>query len=348
MSQVIRVLVVDDSRMHRKAITAHLQRQAGMEVVGEAADGAEGVQATLRLAPDVVLMDVRMPVLDGLQATQRIMAECPTPILLMTAAENLNQDVDLGLRALEYGALDLVTKPDFEQLQETDAGICSRLRIFAGVPVIRHQAASLHRLKGQADRRTTGYFRRAKRMVAIVSSTGGPKALTEVLSGFPAGMKAAVVIVQHIDAAFEQGLVRWLDEHCRMDVVLGVDDDELLEGRVYLAPQGRYSEVSERRRLRLVDDGPVGPGSHCPSGDRLLHSVSQVYGEKAIGCVLTGIGRDGADGLLALRRAGGLTIAQDAATSVVYGMPQAAAHNGAALRILPLQRIAARIVGAIE
>lgn len=338
---MIRVLIVDDSRVQRRAVVAYLESLPGFEVVGEAIDGLEGVQQAHALRPNVILMDVKMPRLDGLEATRRIMADLPTPILLMTTAENISLEVDLGMRALECGALDLVSKPNLDELKGPDTIIANRLQLLAGIPVIRHPAGRGRdtKLDKEASRKTTGYFRRAKRVVAIVASTGGPKALTTLLSGLPEGLKAAVVIVQHIDAAFEQGLVRWLDEHCPLDVVLASDGMELFESRVYLAPQGRQAELSERRCIHLVEEA-IAPGRHSPSGDRLLSSAAESYGPKAIGCVLTGIGRDGADGLLALRKAGGVTIAQDEASSVVYGMPQAATRNGGALRVLPLSEIA--------
>lgn len=352
MSERVRVLIVDDSRTHRAALRALLERQPDVEVVGSASDGLEALAAAHDLRPGVILMDVRMPRLDGLEATRRIMADRPTPILLMTAADNLATDVDLALRALEYGALDLIAKPELTPGGEGPAGraLAARLRLLAGVPVISHPRgrARLRRPssdEGSGQEKTT-FHRRANRVVGVVASTGGPSALKVLLSALPTDLKAAVVIVQHIDAAFEDGLVRWLDEECPLTVVTPRDGQDLFQGTVYVAPQRRFCEVTERRRLALLEE-PFAAGSHCPSGDRLLESLARAYGPGGVGVVLTGMGADGAKGLLALRRAGGVTIVQDEATSVIWGMPQAAAQLGAAQQVLPLDRIARALVEAL-
>jgi two-component system, chemotaxis family, protein-glutamate methylesterase/glutaminase len=345
----VRVLIVDDSRTHRATLRAMLEKQPDVTVVGSASDGLEAVAAAQDLKPDVILMDVRMPRLDGLEATRRIMAERPTPILLMTAADNLVTDVDLALRALEYGALDVMAKPELalEDLAQGRA-LASKLRLLAGVPVISHPIGRTRLRRGEdplAVDKTT-FHRRAQRVVGVVASTGGPSALRALLSSLPADLKAAVVIVQHIDAAFEEGLVRWLDEECPLTVVTPRDGQDLIQGTAYVAPQRRFCEVTERRRLALKEE-PYAAGSHCPSGDRLLETIARSYGNAGLGVVLTGMGSDGAKGLLAVRKAGGVTIAQDEATSVIYGMPQAAATNGAAQRILPLDKIGAALVEAL-
>ena len=345
----VRVLIVDDSRLHRAAFRALLERAPGLEVAGAVADGLEAVEAVTRLRPDVLLMDVRMPGVDGLEATRRIMAERPTPILLMTAQDNLDKEVGLALRALELGALDLIAKPE---LAVTDAAagqrLVARLRLLAGVPVISHPHGRRRPRPPAAEGEDPGlakttFHRRAGRIVVVAASTGGPSALKALLAGLPGSLPAAVVVVQHIDASFHDGLVRWLDEETPLTVVTPIDGQDLHMGSVYLAPQRRYCEVTERRRLALVTE-PFGAGQHCPSGDRLFESAARAYGGKAVGVVLTGMGDDGARGLLALQRAGAPTIAQDEATSVIYGMPRAAAELGAADRVLPLERIAPAIV----
>jgi two-component system chemotaxis response regulator CheB len=326
---------VEDSRTQRHALSRYLERQPGLELVGLAEDGVAGVAEVQRVRPDVVLMDVRMPRLDGLAATQQIMATCPTPILLMTAPDNLSSDVSLGLRALEKGALDLIAKPNLASLERDGPALASRLKLLAGVPVISH--VSGHR-ESRLESPSTGYFRRAQQAVGVVASTGGPNALRVVLASLQPQLRAAVVIVQHIDAAFMEGLVRWLDEECPLPVLLAEDGQELRERCVYVCPSGLYAEVTDRRRLALLAED-VPPGGHCPSGDRLLESVATAYGRDAAGVVLTGMGTDGAAGLLAIRDAGGRTFAQDEATSVIYGMPRAAKENGAAAHILALEEI---------
>lgn len=347
----VRVLIVDDSRTHRAALRSLLERHPqDVSVIGSASDGLEAVAAAAELRPDVVLMDVRMPRLDGLEATRRIMAATPMPILLMTSADNLATDVDLALRALEYGALDVVAKPEMALAPDVAVSkpLVARLRLLAGVPVISHPIGRALRRKVDeppAGKETT-FHKRATRVVGIVASTGGPSALKVLLSALPEDLKAAVVIVQHIDAAFEEGLVRWLDEESPLTVVTPRDGQDLFQGTAYVAPQRRFCEVTDRRRLVLKEE-PFSAGQHCPSGDRLLESIATAYGKNGVGVVLTGMGADGARGLLAMRQAGAVTIAQDESTSVIYGMPQAAAQNGAASRVLPLDRIAPAIVEAL-
>jgi len=347
----VRVLIVDDSGIHRRALSTYVEASSALELCGSAVDGREAVEKVGYLRPDIVLMDVQMPRLDGLAATREIMSNHPTPILLMTAAENLEREVDLGLRALSFGALDLIPKPDLEALSPKDAGLARRLELMAGVPVIHHPrggglAAGARRPapgKTKSRPHSSGYFRRAPCVVGIVSSTGGPRALTQILQALPGDLPAAVVIVQHIAASFEEGLARWLGENSPLKVNVGRDEAPLLTGQAYLAPQGFYSELTAERRLRLVRPDEVRPGRHCPSGDRLLASIAEAYAHKAIGVVLTGIGSDGAEGLLAMRRAGGRTIAQDEESSVVFGMPSVAAERGAAEQVLPLSGIATAI-----
>ena len=346
----MRVLVVDDSGVHRAAIQSYLERCAGIEVLAVARDGAEGAELCARLRPQLVLMDVRMPIMDGLEATEQIMANTPTPILLMTAAEYYDQEVDLGLRALARGALELIRKPELSALRGgDDQSLARRIKLLANVPVISHphrkrRARVKEDLTASGSHRpTTGLFKRASRVVLLVASTGGPQTLRRILERLPRNLPAAIVIVQHIDKGFEEGLARWLDEQTELTVELGQDGDSLMAGVVLLAPQGTMAEVTGRRRLQLREARSSENRLHCPSGDALLASAAHSYGRNAVGVVLTGIGRDGTEGLLKLRDSGGRTLAQDEKSSVVYGMPRAAAEAGAAERALSIEGIAKAI-----
>ncbi|HBP16347.1 MAG TPA: chemotaxis response regulator protein-glutamate methylesterase [Planctomycetes bacterium] len=350
MSEPVRVLVVDDSGVHRAAIQSYLESCAGIEVLAVARDGAEGAELTRTLRPQLVLMDVRMPIMDGLEATEQIMANTPTPILLMTAAEYYDQEVDLGLRALSRGALELIRKPDLTALRGgEDQSLARRIKLLATVPVISHPHRKRRsRVKDSltasgSQRPTTGLFKRASRVVLIVASTGGPQTLRRILERLPGNLPAAIVIVQHIDKGFEEGLARWLDEQTELSVQLGQDGDALMEGVVLLAPQGSMAEVTGRRFLQLREPRRDESRLHCPSGDALLTSGAHSYGRNAVGVVLTGIGRDGTKGLLAMRDSGGRTLAQDEQSSVVYGMPRAAAEAGAAEQVLSIEGIAGAI-----
>ncbi|MCA8924083.1 MAG: chemotaxis-specific protein-glutamate methyltransferase CheB [Planctomycetes bacterium] len=342
----VRVLIVDDSAVQRAAFRRHLEA-AGLEVVAEASDGDMAVRKVLEHLPQVVLMDVRMPGLDGLQATQRIMARRPTPILLVTASPNLQDDADIGLRALELGALELIAKPDLSAPQGPGRSLAQRLRLLAQVPVISHVKGNPQVTRRPTTARKTSFHRRARSLVTVVASTGGPRALRLLLSRLPADLRAAVVIVQHIDGAFEQALTRWLDAESELEVALAKDEQDLYAGCVYLAPQGFYAEVTPRRRLALVE-GRAPLGGHCPNGDRLFSSAADAYGSNAIGVVLTGMGSDGTEGLLALKQAGALTIAQDEASSVIFGMPGAAVAAGACGAVLPLEEIPDALIEALR
>jgi two-component system chemotaxis response regulator CheB len=347
---MIRVLIVDDSKMHRTALKSLIERAGGFEVVGVAEDGEQGLELTHRLAPDIVLMDVNMPRLDGLAATSRIMAEKPTPILLMTASENLKGEVDLGLRALDMGALDLVPKPAaMVPSDQSSQALMTRLKLLAGVPVISHPRGRVSRAKVGSDvnpKASSSIIRRARRVICVAASTGGPRALKTFLSGLPADLGAGVAIVQHIDGMFLEGLVRWLGEERPGTVVVADDGRGLHENEVVLAPSGTHLELTSDRRCALVEG--TQEGGHRPSADRLLRSGALAYGKRAVGVVLTGMGEDGARGLLAIKEAGGQTFAQDEPTSVVYGMPRAAKLLGAAQNVLALPALAEAVSRAIR
>lgn len=346
---MIRVLLVDDSKVHRTALKTLLEKSAGFQVIGVAEDGEQGVEMTHRLAPDIVLMDVNMPRLDGLAATERIMAEKPTPILLMTASENLRGEVDLAMRAIDLGALDLVPKPISIQSEtkETQA-LLTRLKLLAGVPVISHPRGRTARKRPPSDeqRAQSSIIRRARRVVAIAASTGGPRALKAFLAAFPSDAGAGIAIVQHIDGMFVEGLVRWLGEECRIPVLLGEDGQSFHENEVVVAPAGKHMELTADRRVGLVEGLPE--GGHRPSADRLLRTAAMAYGPRSVGVVLTGMGEDGARGLLAIKEAGGVTFAQDEASSVVYGMPRAAKELGAVHQVLPLTQLAEAVARAVK
>lgn len=348
---MIRVLLVDDSKTHRAAIRRLLENSHEFDVVGVAEDGQQGVELVHRLAPDVVLMDVNMPVLDGLAATERIMADKPTPILLMTASENMRGEVDLAYKALEIGALDLVPKPSALDAEDKEThALLVKLKLLAGVPVISHPRGRVRPAKkteSGTHAAASGITRRARWVVAVAASTGGPRALKAFVSALPPDLGAAVAVVQHIDGAFLDGLVRWLGEDRGAGTVLvGADGRGLHENEIVFAPSGSHMELTADRRTALFPGPPE--GGHRPSGDRLLRSAALAYGSRCVGVVLTGMGEDGARGLLAIKEAGGQTFAQDEPTSVVYGMPRAAAQLGAAQQVLPLARMADAVARAVK
>ena len=345
---MIRVLLVEDSSTMRHHLRESLAADPELEVVGEALDGGQAVELVKRLRPDVVTMDMRLPTMSGLVATEHIMAECPTPILVVSSADR--QELFSTYNALAAGAVDVLEKPRGDS-SDADWGrrLCSAVRLVSRIRVITHPRA---RLDGR-DRPAVpepeppaehdGPAAPAQ-VVAIGSSTGGPGALTDLLRALPSGFGPPVLCVQHIAASepFAVAFSDWLAGQTGRNVSYATDGAPLrsLAGRVVLAPPDRHLSVRDGN-LQL-SNGP--PRHSCrPSVDVLFESIAAEFGPGAIGCLLTGMGRDGAGGLLRMRARGALTFAQDEASCVVYGMPREAALLGAAAYILPPARIAAQL-----
>jgi two-component system chemotaxis response regulator CheB len=335
---VIRVLVVDDSPVVVEIVRAILESDPGLRVVAVAKNGSEAVTLTRALKPDLVTMDIRMPVMDGIEATQAIMEDTPTPILVL--AGSVTEDTNLAFRAIQAGAVDVVEKP-VAPLQDAyeSLELVQRARLVAGVPTIR-------RPRRKAAPVATGSGAQARGLVGIVASTGGPPALATVLAGLPRDFDSPVLVVQHIAHGFLQGLVDWLSHQVTLKVRVAERGDVAQPGVVTFAPEDAHLVVGPEMRLRLLKDPPV--DGHRPSGTVLLQSMAQVCPAQSLGVVLTGMGRDGAQGLLELRHAGGRTLVQDEATSLIYGMPKAAAELDAAERSLPLEAIARDIVASLS
>jgi two-component system chemotaxis response regulator CheB len=334
---MIRVLVVDDSLTVRKRIVAVLT-EGGYDVVAEAADGKSAIDLCERLRPDVITLDMMLPVMTGLAATEYIMAHRPTPILIVSASTNRGE-LFKTYDALAAGAVDVLEKPLGDGRDDDwERRLVEAVRMVAKIRVITHPRGKLGPVVRNDPAPSAGSVRR---IVAIGASTGGPGALLEILSGLPAGFPVPILLVVHIGEPFGSALAEWLDSQTGFSVRQAVHGENLPGGATaLLAPAGKHLELAEGR-LRLSD----APERHScrPSVDVLFESVARTAGAEAIGCLLTGMGRDGAAGLLAMRRAGAATLAQDEATSIIYGMPGEAVKLGAAQHVVPLPQIAQRL-----
>lgn len=330
----MRVLVADDSPTMRAAIVALLGTDPRVQVVGEARDGAAAVALAEALRPDVITMDVVMPGLDGLAATAAIMSRAPARIVIVCAVSS-GRDVDLSFQAMAAGALELVPKPSRsgEALRAWARHLADTIVLMAEVPVIarRGSVTTVAAQPGLASRRIE--------IAGVVASTGGPVAVSKLLAALPRDLPIPVLVAQHVGHGFAPGLVRWLGGATGHDVVLASAGERCRASRVHVVPDDAHVEVDRGGVLRVTKD----PAAHESSGDRLLRSLAASYGDRAAGAVLTGMGEDGAQGLLALARAGGPTFAQDEASCLVDGMPRAAAALGAAQARLPVEEIAAAV-----
>ena len=334
MTRPIAVLVADDSRAARRTLVTLLGEAADLRVVGEAADGEEAVRLARQLRPDVVTMDVQMPGMNGIEATTAIMEQAPCRILVVCAVSQ-REAVDLSFRAISAGALEVIAKPaPGEDPRAWGRRAAESVRLMAEIPVVRrHRRASSAAHVGAMGRVDA---------FGLVASTGGPVALMRIFAELPAGLPIPLFVAQHIMAGFGAGLARWFGAESRLTVKVAVEGEAARPGCVYLPPDGRDLTVDGDGLVHL----PRCADACHPSGDRLLESLATSYGSRAGGTVLTGMGSDGARGLAAVRRAGGVTLAQDEATSVVFGMPRAARDAGAVSVLVPIEDIAPAIVAA--
>jgi len=338
----IRVLIVDDSALMRQMLSTLLASDPAIEVVGTAPDPLVAREKIKTLNPDVMTLDVEMPGMDGLAFLERLMTLRPMPVVMVSSLTARGAAVTL--RALELGAVDVVCKPS----DAAAGGLAAR----RGELIDKVKAAAVARLRPRGDAArpqpqklaVTQIYRSSERLVAIGASTGGVEALRDIIVALPADAPP-VVIAQHIPPRFSASFAERLNGLAAVRVKEAADGERILAGHAYIAPGDRHLRVrrSGAALVTHLDDGPLVSG-HKPSVDALFHSVAQVCGGKAVGVILTGMGRDGADGLLAMRQSGADTLGEDESSCVVYGMPKAARDNGASQRELPLGRIAEEIL----
>jgi two-component system chemotaxis response regulator CheB len=337
---MIRVVLVDDSASVRAVLRRFFAKTPDIQVVGEAEDGAQALRAVLDFQPQVVVMDLQMPVMDGYSAIEQIMAVRPTPIVVLSSRANRNQ-MQTAFEAMRRGALEVLPKPEdtpsWQQLADSLPGVVRAITEAQAQPrPKRSRAAEAEARLAQAQASSQP---QELRWVAIGASTGGPAALRELLEEVPADAPVGFAVVQHIASGFELGLADWLNKEFPFDVRLARDGEVLRKGMLRLAPGGAHLRLEAGGVLRLDTQSPARRG-HRPSVDELFLSCAESCPREVAGVIMTGMGSDGADGLLALRKAGGLTLAQDEASSIIFGMPRVALERGAADIALPPRALA--------
>lgn len=344
----LRVLIVDDSEMACDLIELLFSQSAEFEVVGRAANGQEALAMNEELHPNLITMDLHMPVMDGYEAVEHIMASAPVPILVITSY----REAETAFRCINLGAVEVMDKPTLEQINDETfvKRFLSEARFLAGTRVISRPR--LRHRSPPPDEETPRNpeppppppiaWGSPRRLVTIATSTGGPKALSLLLAELPPDFPCGILVVQHLEAGFEGGLIKWLAGCTELPVLLAVDGASIPPGVVCFAPPGRHLHVTEHHCIRLGDEPSI--GGHRPSARHLFSSAALAYGPNCAGVILTGMGDDGAKELGLIREAGGLTIAQDEASCVLFGMPRVAAELGTAERILSLDRIAETLV----
>ena len=347
----IRVVIVDDSATMRELLYAILQADGDIQVVGEGSTGEDAIRLVKRLHPDIVTMDIQMPKMDGLQATLKIMQESPTPIIVISANTKY-QEMDLTFQALKAGALTIVQKPGLGD-PEGCQRIVQMVRLMADVPVVRLWARNDFSPLNKADepkhspsnapvvKQSFTTLEPSLNIIGIASSTGGPSALATVLKSLPEDFSLPILIVQHISPGFLSGFADWLGKQTNLRVEVASHGDLLQPGTILIAPDDYHMQVNERGVVELSKAPPY--KGLRPSANYLFNSLANVFGPNALGVILTGMGDDGASGILALHDSGGLTFAQEASSCVINGMPQEAVNLKAIDRILSLEEIGSEL-----
>ncbi|HBA86737.1 MAG TPA: chemotaxis response regulator protein-glutamate methylesterase [Geobacter sp.] len=326
-----RILLADDAMLVRQLLKDLLLEQADFSIAGEACNGREAVDLTVGLKPDLVIMDIVMPVMDGLEAIEEIMALSPTPVLVLSAAIEASE-VDRAFLAIKRGALDVMEKPEIGApgaLEDFARRLVEKVRLLSGIRVIRHPRRKL-RPPAPVEIASGGP---GPTLLAIGASTGGPKAVMKLLKALPPHFPGSVFVVQHIAPGFAAGFATWLNRECALPVLIAAEGSRCLPGEVMVAPDGSHMTLVEGR-IRLVGAPPV----NCcrPSIDVFFNSLAQERCERVVGLLMTGMGKDGAQGLLHIRESGGTTMVQDESSCAVFGMPKVAIGLNAVDRVVPL------------
>ncbi len=342
----IRILIAEDSDLFADVLSETIEAEPDMKVIGVASDGEKAVEMCGAERPDLILMDIQMPRMDGLTATRHIMGQTPTPILVITS-DPYHGGVDMSFKALSAGALDLMAKPEGLPWPDSEyREFMRKVRLLSQIPVVRH-------MRGRRRAPVSFHGRPGEELepdeiaiLGIVASTGGPKAVARILGDLPPQFASPVLLVQHIMRGFSTHLSTWLDKNCALPVREASQGMKVEPGTVYVAPAELHMEFTSSGQLSLHDAPEI--GGHRPSGDLMLESLARHAQSRAIGAVLSGMGSDGTVGLSAIKRTGGTTLVQDRESAVVYSMPQSAIDLGVVDEIVELDNFARRLVKISE
>ena len=347
MAKDIRIILVEDSPTVCHHLTSIIEEASDMSVVGTAKNGYEAIQMVEELRPDVVSMDINMPEIDGLEATRHIMQHTPTPIVVVSAL--LELDIQLSLQAIEAGALAVIDKPPNRSnpaFADKERQLVTTLRAMAGVKVISRRKS---RLTGsltakKTDKSITDTNYPKPEMIVIGASTGGPSAILHFIKELPHDLTIPIVIVQHMPDEFIKGFTHWLAKSTPLKVLIAHDGQVIDKGNIIIAPgHANLSIIRKNYEFIAQLSTDEKQSRYMPSVDILFESVAKAVGKQTLGIILTGMGNDGAKGLLAIRQAGGITFVQDEASAIVFGMPQAAIQCGAVQKIVPLANLATKV-----
>ena len=329
----LRILIVDDSKFAQSILSTILSSDNEIEVIGTAGNGSEAFKKVRELRPDFATIDLNMPIMDGLEAIENIMAECALPILVISD----ESDSNAAFAALSKGALDVISKSYLKP--ENAPKLIHKIKLLSKIKVIRHIRSKHYQSEVTTiplqEPRSLGCEYR--KVIAIACSTGGPRALAAILSTLPKNFPFPILIGQHIEDGFVDGLVDWINNVSPITAKRGIEGELLKPGIAFISPTNKHMEVDKKGKIRLMDREVT--DIYHPSCNRLLSSVASVFKHNAIGLILTGMGRDGVEGIIHIKENGGITIAQDEKSSVVFGMPNEAIKSGYIDEILPIGKM---------
>ena len=352
MFEKIRVLIVDDSGLIREILKSILESDPAIQVVGMAENGERAIELVQKLKPDVVTMDINMPVMDGFRATEHIMAYCPTPILILSSIID-KEGTYTTFNALAAGAVDAMEKPNgLESKVWNKLGdvLVQKVKLISKVKVVTHVKGRVRELFKHAESVSPSSHLPLPspdkyEIIGIGASTGGPSVVMQILKNIPANCDSGILVVQHMASGFIKGFVDWLGDACEVKVKLAKEGEKIERGEVLVAPDGFHTIVRSKKRIGLVSGEKV--HGVKPSVDILFNSIAEVFGHAAVGVLLTGMGADGAEGLKHIKDKGGITIAQSESSCTVFGMPKAAIEKGAVSKALSVEDIIRTLKGIV-